>query len=241
MRHISGNAFFLILIAVALFAALSYAVTSVSRTGGVSTSKDKSKTSASAILNHAASLQAAITRLKTLYGCADDQFNFANNIYKTGHGALAIPANSNAPSTGNCDVYSPKAGNAVPYIFPVSAAGPIGGDLTKPKLGHASLSVAQFKNVGTDGPVGTASANDLAIRFFWLNRETCLALNDLLGVSNPGGEPPVTSTGSGDYTNGSFAATQIIQSASTNGFQAFCFQYSSGNTYYSFIDVLIAR
>lgn len=66
MKSNSGNVLFLILIAVALFAALSYAVTSSSRGGGIDAKKDSSELIASEIMNYVSSLEQAVTRLR---GC----------------------------------------------------------------------------------------------------------------------------------------------------------------------------
>ena len=60
----SGNVLFLILIAVALFAALSYAVTNSGRTGGgQALSRDQAKIKASELLQYASYIQQTMTRL----------------------------------------------------------------------------------------------------------------------------------------------------------------------------------
>lgn len=59
----SGNVLFLILIAVALFAALSYAVTKSTRSGGGSTEKEKATLSSAAMTQYPTALRTAIIRM----------------------------------------------------------------------------------------------------------------------------------------------------------------------------------
>jgi hypothetical protein len=61
-NHEKGNVLFLILIAVALFAALSYAVTSSTRSGGSAT-KETNQLNAAAIVQTGSSLQTAVMRM----------------------------------------------------------------------------------------------------------------------------------------------------------------------------------
>ena len=61
-RHEQGNVLFLILIAVALFAALSYAVTQSTRSGGGSTERERMELDIAATLNTVSAFQTEILR-----------------------------------------------------------------------------------------------------------------------------------------------------------------------------------
>lgn len=74
----SGNVLFLILIAVALFAALSYAVTSSTRSGGGSAEKETLQLTASEIFSFYTGVRTSITRM-ILAGTSPEQINFIRN------------------------------------------------------------------------------------------------------------------------------------------------------------------
>ena len=242
-KHQSGNVLFLILIAVALFAALAYAVTSSTRNSGESVSKDKAKANAAAIVQYATSLRNAVTRIKISNGCSDTTLDFSNNIYRGNNDIAANGANSNAPALKICHVFDPAGGAMSPVVPAADALDLTNASISVPtalKFGHIIFSVLQVKGIGTDDIAGTTSANDLAIVQNYLNRNTCIAINDLLGIPNPGGAPPTFSgTGSsGTYSNGSFAGTGILDNASINGQPAFC---RLTGTAYQYVHVMIER
>lgn len=63
-RSENGNVLFLIMIAVALFAALSYAVTSSTRTSPASVSKEQAQLIASDLMQYASLMTSGIMRMR---------------------------------------------------------------------------------------------------------------------------------------------------------------------------------
>lgn len=70
MKYENGNILFLILVAVALFAALSYAVTGTSRTTGNTIESEKAKLTQGEIDSYAAAMNTGINRLKLINNCS---------------------------------------------------------------------------------------------------------------------------------------------------------------------------
>lgn len=239
-----GNVLFMILIAVALFAALSYAVTSSNRGSGNNVSNETAAAQAAAIVQYGATLKNAVMRMMVSNGCTEATLDFSNNIFTMTNGSTyTMAANSAAPV--QCKLFYSTGGNIAPAILPPAA---IDVDRTlavnagTPKTGHAVIRIFQVMNVGTDGPAGTLSANDIVFMHMYLNRRTCLAINDILHIPNPGGEPPsidkVGSTGS--YTNGSLTSTQVLDDPSLNGQAAFC-RFETSGSRYDFNQVVLER
>lgn len=98
-----GNALFLILIAVALFAALSYAVTQSGRGGG-NADREGAALLAARFAQYGATVATNIMRMEMANGCSEDRLNFANStmVHPTYWGGSD---NTNAPADGSCDVF----------------------------------------------------------------------------------------------------------------------------------------
>jgi len=104
-----GTALFMILIAVALFAALGYAISQSGRdSGGID--KEKLSLSVARTVQQAGLIEQTINRLKLINKCADTQISFENNIV-TGY------ANASAPSDKSCHVFD-AAGGAADFPIP---------------------------------------------------------------------------------------------------------------------------
>lgn len=112
MRQANGNALFLILIAVALFAALSYAVTNSGR-GGSGIDREKADILAAQIFNEAAAIQSAYQRLEIIGGY--DQVLF-NDSAETTSGTCYDGGNT--VSAGSCHtigVFNAENGIVAPF------------------------------------------------------------------------------------------------------------------------------
>lgn len=103
-----GNVLFLILIAVALFAALSYAVTSSERTSGSDTKSEQTALVVSQVIQYGADLKSAYLRMKISNECTDDQISYENNFNEWSY------VNSNAPTDFRCHMFNPAGGSVAP-------------------------------------------------------------------------------------------------------------------------------
>lgn len=108
----SGNVLFLILIAVALFAALSYAITKSSRGSG-DAKKESAQASAARIIQEAGQIQATVMRLK-LQGYTQVLFNSSapNNSGTCYRGKTAVtPCKTIGLFSQEAGGFRPKVGN----------------------------------------------------------------------------------------------------------------------------------
>ena len=114
-----GNALFLILIAVALFAALSYAVTNSGRGGGgIDRELETIETAVNQQCN--AMIDQGKMRLRVLGGCSENEISYEL--------ADGTNSNSDAPSDESCHLFRPSgAGIAAcgSYLDPLIETGPI--------------------------------------------------------------------------------------------------------------------
>ena len=104
-----GNVLFIILIAVVLFAALSYAVTTTMRDTGNNTKVEEELIDAAVVEQCIAYVEYGIDKLELLKGCDMSEINFE------------LPdgsnENVNAPTDGSCDLFTAEGANLSPCAF----------------------------------------------------------------------------------------------------------------------------
>ncbi len=233
-RPQGGNILFLILLAVVLFAALSYAVTSGMRGGGNSASKESLQSQVAALQNTVMGVRSSLLRMTTTGGYQPWQIDYSktNNSQST--------ANATCTTTA-CQLFDP-AGGAVSALLPSTAWNDVSvcSDTT---YGRPTFSNISVKGIGTD------SQRDLMLVYLGVKRDLCMAINDVNGVANPGGEPP------GDQTSGSQAYTGTLtqevplsaspqlgdEEPSLAGKQMFCAAFTNPSPCYRLYAVLIER
>ena len=225
----SGNAFFLILIAVALFAALSYALSQSGRTSGGNASQDTNRVNASQLTQYPVSLKTAIMRMTTqgAIGVEDVIFNSPSDF-----GALTDPEKAVA-------VFYPTGGGA-PYAkapAEIMANGAAGT--------WKFNSENEVAGVGSDGAtagVDTESA-DVTAFLSGVTQAVCESMHTKLGLGaiptiaaavNITDEQNATTTGIAGHGTGA-VLTDAVLDRSPYG----CFQKPAST--YVYYHVLIER
>ncbi len=161
-----GNILFLILLAVILFAALSYAVTSSLRGGGKDASVETVKAGAAAILQFIGQMDAALLRMQLAGNIMPENISF-EYIVTIGTG-VSFNGSINANCTSDaCRLFKPSGGGVSPIIFSkYSAADPTGWDPTWAKPGYYDFYMMQWPYAGTD-------ANDIILRILAIDPLVC--------------------------------------------------------------------
>lgn len=224
MRHSErGNAMFYILIAVALLAALVFAVAQSSRTSATALTEEQQRLLATEILDYSQSVKNAVAQLR-LRGTSFVQLSFA----KPGDaGYNTTPAHEIFNTQGGGIVYQdvrPEAQiAATAWVFAANN---------------------EIDDVGTT--CAAAGCVDLLMILPAVRRDTCIKINDFLGITGPTDEPPLdssidtltpfTGTPTYDDTIGDEAGSTEVR-----GKQAGCVKETAPPGEYHFYQVLEAR
>jgi len=102
-----GNVLVYILIAVALFAALGFAVSNMMRSSGTGVSGEKNVISASEVLDYAKSMRDMVHYLRISNGCNENEISFERSPFD---GTDSDYVNPKAPSDYSCHVFHPYGG-----------------------------------------------------------------------------------------------------------------------------------
>lgn len=177
MRTQAGNVLFLILIAVALFAALSYAVTQSTRSGGGNASSEKISVSVSRMMQYAALLDNTVLRLTLSNGCTATQLSFEPPPF-SGSGPYY---NAASPANFSCHVFHPAGGNvAYEASMPADLLDPT--YVTVYQYGNYNIAgMFDVQNVGTS--CLAASCADLVLYVHGFNLDACTEINRKIGVT----------------------------------------------------------
>lgn len=193
MKNQNGNVLFYILIAVALIAALSYAVSQSSRGGGDAISDQKIELFSGGLLDYGNVLSKAVAQLR-LRGCQIGEISFANDVD-------AAYANGAAPADGSCSVFHPNGGGV--NVQPIEDEAFLSGN-----PGYIYNASMQIQDLGST--CGNNTCTDLLFLARDVKLSICLQINDIMGIDNPGGIPPIETAL--DYTafTGTYTSAQTI-------------------------------
>lgn len=164
-----GNVLFLILIAVALFAALSYAVTSSSRSGGGDASSETNLVSSASVTQYPATIRTSLIRM-LIGGYTVEEIFFDP--------PADFGANLTTIALQKRGIFHPLGGGAT---F-VNA----GSDLSAAGTKQAWIFNSRYQvlNVGTDA--ADNGANELIAFLPGIKKGICKKINDQLGISGVG-------------------------------------------------------
>jgi hypothetical protein len=229
-----GNVLFYILIAVALIAALSYAVAQSSRGSTNALSEERANLVVTEILDYANIVSSAVGQLK-LRGCKETHLSFENSVY-TGYTNVTV----GAPTDDSCDVFHINGG----WVEPLKPQSDWLDSSLSAEDYHGDILLTATTGIDL---VGAASA-DLLLVIPFLQREVCIGLNNKLGVGVTDAAPPLDAGNSWDNTGtqftGSFPGGELIQDAGNilDGKSTGCFEGDTNPAGgYHFYKVLLAR
>lgn len=225
LRGTDGSALFIILIAVLLFAALTYAITSSSRSKG-DVNKERTQLEAARMVSYVGTLRSTVHRMVLAQGIPAESLMYNNDLYKTNAGALIYPMGT--PADPSRYVFHPSGGNLTPQNFPsisavcTNSACDSGGQIL---AGDAIVLWVQADGVGSAAP-------DIAIMFNNPTRDACIAFNKGFGVPTPSGQFGLYLARGGYQTAAAISAEPTGLAAMGAGVV-----YAEGRLEYCFTDV----
>lgn len=174
-----GNVLFLILIAVALFAALSYAVSLYNRGGQESAAREKEGVTAGKFLQYISRAKINFDRMMIGGNCTTRQVTFENSISQWASNALVHPIgqNASAPPSKRCHFYDSAGGGMEVWVLPQDLldSAPAGGQW---KPGNPIIMDMAVTGAGS-------AADDLVLVYPFMDFNTCYRINQQLGITNP--------------------------------------------------------
>lgn len=234
-----GGAGFYIILAIVLFAALTYAVSQGSRFGTTTLTNDQAKLAAQEIIEYGSAMANTVQKLR-LRGCTDIQVDFSGGGSKKGNGGLFPYANTNAPGDGSCNVFSANGGKLNP---PTITVGSIDPSLPNQSWMHSQ---SFFVSASRVAGVGDDATTDLLFWFGRLDKDVCYEINKILGINLSAGG--VTTADAFSCSSLSFDGTYPVcadpigdSNTALFGKTAFCNQAQGSEYHYIFHQVLIAR
>lgn len=218
----TGNVLFIILIAVALLAALSFAITQSSQSGGSGTiNRERASLIASEILSTSNIIAETVTKLR-LSGCTENQISF-DTPKLTGY------SNASAPGDNSCNVFHINGGG-------------LNYQPLNPEAANGAFSTWYFtsdfeiQDIGTTD--GSDDSNELLIYTARINETTCAELNRLTLASSD--IPTLTIPFVPSQFTGAYSYRMTLSDANIDGQRAACVFDTASNSY-NFYRVLLAR
>jgi type II secretory pathway pseudopilin PulG len=233
----AGNVLFFILIAIALFSALSFVVANMMRGGSPTVvSEEKASVFAAEILDYGRTLRQAVQNVR-INGCDDDDISFSN-IFVSGYAHSPVVSNT-------CKVFN-AGGGAITYVTPhdkwlasMSSPPTLQGQWYFP----ANICVTDVGSGGAGCGSDSTDNEDLVVILPYIRQEICEKINSRLnlGASALSASDDAWPSAATKFTGSYSDDTSIDQSGTMAG----CFEGDGANTpasgTYHFYQVLLAR
>lgn len=242
-RRESGNILFWILIATVLFAALSYAVAEMMRSGSGDSEREMRKTYATEITQFTDALRKAVHSMR-IDGVDISAVSFENTVLTGAY------VNASCAAGTRCRLFESTGGN---LVYQAPEAGWLDSRFSsEPGYGlwlfPSDSCVRDYPaQDAADCKGDTIDNEDLMVVLPYVAAKLCMDINTQLGIDNPGGDAPAAAGchGSAEYT-GSFSETYSIDAPGISGKAAGCFKQpaacdASAGGYYVFYRVLAGR
>jgi Tfp pilus assembly protein PilE len=172
IKNNRGNALFLILIAVALFAALSYAVTQSGRGGG-NIDREQLELDLAQLVNQATTIKTFLHRNQVL--STYDQIH-ANDAAENASGTVYLP-NATTTTGYTVGIFN-IAATGIPVMHPPES---LWGGPTSGALNNFSWGILYNQRAQVGGIEKGTTLGDTVIYAFGLSEDACEALNDNFG------------------------------------------------------------
>jgi len=238
----AGSALFIILIVIVLFGALSFAVVQMLRSGNPELITEEQKALyGDEILDYGRALRQTVQNIRISNGCEAEDISFENTVLG---GYTHSPVASDA-----CKIFNVSGGGMNYRIPPEEWLDTSQSAQTLYQEWYATGATCAV-NVGSGTTTCESDGDDneeLVAIVPYVMKSICIAINERMGITNPGGDPPANSGTAfslaqkydGSFTDG----IGEINHANLYGKLAGCFEGSgtppSGT--YHFYQVLIAR
>lgn len=175
-----GNVLFMVLIAIALFGALTVNVMRSENVAG-SIHNESLSIQLYQLTDYASQIEQAVTDLMVQRGCALTELSF-DHADRANYNTAEHYLNANSPSGNVCDIFA-TAGAGVPYKEPLAMVAEAGTS----EYGITGIMAIEGLGRNPDD-VGDAGAELVFINR--LPRAACLRVNREMDIANPSGEPP---------------------------------------------------
>lgn len=232
----NGNAFFIILIAVILFAALAMTFSRGMQQGGETISKRQADIAATDILNYAQVVERTVGRIMQ----DDHSETFLNFAGTPTDGPAYTNPDTECP-VDECKIFHPTGGNITPQSPVVKWL-----DKTKssePFFGYYVFTAKYCIDGVGDSTCLAGQGIDLLLMLPYINDSICTAINSKLGIATLPAPAALAAFALTDKFNGTFPSTGgpiLISHAAMTGKNSGCIR-DTANLQNVFYSVLLAR
>lgn len=242
----SGNVFMIVLVGVILFAALGYTFSRSMQKGAGNLSRQQAKVAAQEILSYARLVEGAVDRVRR-NGCSESEIDF-DNATVNGY------SNTSTPADRSCSIFHDNGGK-ITYTAPsttyfdsdyIGETYNNGDNIWGEYVFHQGTCINGFSDNVCD-----RASNDLLLVTYFLNKDVCIALNNILNNAHAKQAPPQLTdtrfhTSSAGKFDGSFTQfTRRMTPSATDNQASYCVEASSvfpaGPDTYHFYHILLAR